>query len=200
MVRNLGRELRQARVEHGLSQRFVGRAVGLSSAAVSRIERGQVRAVSIINLSRLLSVVGLDLSARAYPSGTPVRDQAQLNLLRRLRVQASEPLMWRAEVPVGVPGDLRAWDAVISRGPDRVAIEAETQLADLQAVQRRLALKSRDSGIATTILLLSASRTNRETVRAFEDAIRESFPVRGIEALRALRAGQLPVGSAVILL
>lgn len=200
LIAELGREVRQARVEHGLSQTFVGRAVGLSGPAVSRIERGQVRAVSMLNLARLLSVVGLDLSARAYPSGPPIRDQAQITLLQRLRNEVSEPLTWRAEVPVGGPGDLRAWDVVISSESERMAVEAETRLADLQAVQRRIALKCRDSGIARVVLLMSASRANRSTLRLFEDPLRESFPVRGSEALRALRNGRLPAGSAVILL
>lgn len=200
LVRDLGRELRQARAEHGLSQAFVGRAVGLSRSAVSRIETGQVPAVSVLNLARLMSVVGLELSARAYPSSAPLRDQAQIDLLGRLRRQLSPQLSWRLEAPIGGTGDLRAWDLVIENGSDRVAVEAETRLADLQAVQRRIALKSRDSGIAVVILLLAASRTNRGTVRLFEDSFRESFPLPGSEALRDLRIGRLPTRSAVILL
>ncbi len=200
LVGDLGRQLREARTEHGLSQAFVGRAVGLSRSAVSRIERGTVPAVSVVNLARLMSVVGLELSARAYPGGAALRDRAQINLLGRLTGQVSTPLTRRAEVPVGGAGDLRAWDLVISNGQDRVAVEAETRLADVQAVQRRIALKSRDSGITTVILLLSASRTNRNTLRLFEDALRESFPIPGTEALRDLRMGRLPRGSSVILL
>ncbi|HLY12808.1 MAG TPA: helix-turn-helix transcriptional regulator, partial [Candidatus Limnocylindrales bacterium] len=64
LVAELGRELRQARVEHGLSQSFVGHAVGLSDTEVGRIERGLIRTVSIVQLARLLGVVGLELSAR----------------------------------------------------------------------------------------------------------------------------------------
>ncbi len=178
----------------------MGQAVGLSRSAVSRIENGQVPAVSVRNLARLLSVVGMDLSARAYPSGGSLRDQAQINLLGRLTGQVSPLLARRSEVPVGGAGDLRAWDLVISRGTDRVAVEAETRLTDLQAVQRRIALKSRNSGISTVILLLAASRTNRSTLRLFEEVLRESFAVPGSEALRDLRMGRLPRGSAVILL
>jgi hypothetical protein len=85
-------------------------------------------------------------------------------------------------------------------GRDQVAVEAETRLVDVQALQRRIELKSRDSGIATVILLMSASRSNRETVRLFGEPLRESFPVRGVEALRMLRKGRLPAGSAAILL
>ena len=136
-------------------------------------------AVSVRNLARLFSVVGLELSARAYPSGASLRDQPQINLLGRLTSQVSPLLARRSEVPVGGAGDLCAWDLVISNGIDRIAVEAETRLNDLQAVQRRIALKSRDSGISTVVLLLAASRTNRTALRLFDEALRESFPVPG---------------------
>lgn len=200
MVRDLGRELRRARVEHGLSQDSVGHTVGLSDTEVGRIERGLIRTVSIVQLARLLSVVGLELGARAYPVGSPIRDRPQLLLLGRLRAEASDPIAWQAEVPIGPAGDLRAWDAVLSVSGERIGIEAETRLVDLQAVRRRIALKCRDSGIPKAILLLSSTRTNRAAVKAFESSIRDSFPLTGREALAALRDGRAPAGSAVILL
>ncbi len=132
-----------------------------------------------------MSVVGLELSARAYPSGAPLRDRGQINLLGRLTGQVSPPLTWRAEVPIGGAGDPRAWDLVISNGRDRVAVEAETRLSDLQAVQRRIALKSRDSGITTVILLLAASRTNRTT----------SVSSRTRSEIRSPRRGPRPCGT-----
>jgi transcriptional regulator with XRE-family HTH domain len=200
MVRDLGRELRQARVEHGLSQDSVGQAVGLSDTEVGRIERGIIRTVSVIQWSRLLSVVGLELAARAYPAGSPIRDRASLQLLTRLRVEIPAQIGWQSEVPIGPAGDLRAWDAVLRVHGDRIGVEAETRLVDLQAVTRRIALKCRDSGIPKAILLLSATRTNRAALRAFEGSIRDAFPTPGREALYALRAGHLPGSSAVVLL
>ena len=92
IIRDLGQELRRARLEHGLSQVRIGHSVGLSGPAISRIERGQVPTVSITNLARLLSVVGLELAARAYPTGTAIHDRAQLDLLQRFRVGVASPL------------------------------------------------------------------------------------------------------------
>ena len=40
MVRHLGREIREARTDRSLSLEDTGIAVGLSAAAISRIERG----------------------------------------------------------------------------------------------------------------------------------------------------------------
>lgn len=200
LVQELGRELRAARVEHGLSQESVGRAVGLSDTEVGRIERGMIRAVSIIQISRLLSSVGLELAARAYPAGSPIRDRPQLLLLGRLRAVVSPPVKWSAEVPIGPPGDLRAWDATLVVAARRVGVEAETRLTDIQAVQRRITLKCRDSGVDQAILLLSNTRTNRAALRDFLAAFSDAFPIAGRDAVRALREGRAPNGSSVILL
>jgi transcriptional regulator with XRE-family HTH domain len=54
---DIGREIRQARIERGLSQAAVGRAVKLSAPRVSVIERGHVEAVSLITLARMCAVV-----------------------------------------------------------------------------------------------------------------------------------------------
>ena len=177
----------------------VGKAVGLSDPEVSRIERGQLRQVSLVHLARLLSVVGLELSARAYPVGLPIRDQAQLALLARFRALAASAFVWRTEVPVGGSGGFRAWDAVISLGDQHIGIEAETRLTDVQAVTRRIALKCRDSGYSEAILLLADTRTNRLTVRAFETSLRDTFPIPRRAALRSLGEGRLPSGSSLIL-
>ncbi len=170
----------------------------MSRPHVSRIERGQVSAVSIIHLARLLSVVGLDLSARAYPSGGPIRDAAQIALLDRFRASIPARIGWRTEVAVGGPGDLRAWDAVLIDRSMRVGVEAETRLTDVQAVERRIGLKCRDSGIPVAILVLADTRTNRLAVPSAESVVRAFFPLPGIEAVRALKAGALPTVNALI--
>lgn len=200
LARELGQELRLARVEHGLSQEAVGRAVGLSDTEVGRIERGLIAKVSIVNLSRLLSVVGLELAGRAYPTGAPLRDKPQLALLARLRQHVAADFMWRTEVRIGQTGDLRAWDAVLSLGLHRVGVEAETRLTDFQAVDRRIALKCRDSGVTDALLLLADTRTNRAAIRNHEMSVRDSFPIPGRQAVQALRDGRLPGGSAIVLL
>ena len=40
----------------------------------TRIERGETASVSLLRLAELCAVVGLDLSARAYPGGRPLSD------------------------------------------------------------------------------------------------------------------------------
>src|SRR4029079_14199942 len=133
LVIELSRELDEARRAAGLSYAELGRAVGVSGDQVGRTCRGEARNVSVVRLAALLGDVGLDLSARAFPGGSPVRDAAHLALLRRLKARLGPTLRWRLEVPVvdgerarvsGVATDRRAWDAVIEGAGWRVGVEA----------------------------------------------------------------------------
>ena len=90
LTAGIARELHAARVDRGLSLRVVGAACGISASEASRIERGIVSA-SIIRLAQLAAVVGLDLSVRLYPGGSPVRDSAQLAILARPAVLRACP-------------------------------------------------------------------------------------------------------------
>jgi len=193
-------ELRRARIDRGLSQADVGRAVGLSGQQVSRIERGLAPDVSITGLCRLLAVVGLEVSARAYPTGEPIRDRAHVALLGRFRQQLHRSLRWRTEVPLPIPGDLRAWDGHVSGAGWRIGVEAETRPTDFQALERRLALKLRNGGVDAVILVLANTRHNRALVLAYRDELAERFPVPGRRAMELLRAGIHPGGDAVVLL
>jgi transcriptional regulator with XRE-family HTH domain len=200
VVAELTTELRRARADRGLSQAEVGRAVGLSGPQVCRIERGRSPEVSIAVLCRLLAVVGLELSARAYPAGEPICDRAHAALLGRFRARLHGSLRWRLEVPLPAPGDLRAWDGQVGGPGWRLGVEAETRPTDLQALQRRLALKQRDGGVDGLILVLSDTRHNRELLRAHGDDLVERFPVPGRGAVELLAAGMLPGGNAIVLL
>ncbi len=196
----LGNEARLGRLEHGLSQCDVGRAIGLSRSQVSRVERGLAPNVSVRVLARLEAAVGLDLAVRTYPGGQPIRDAAHVALLRRLRAVIDPGWQWRTEVPVGPPGDRRAWDAVIGRPGTQVAVEAETRVRDLQSLERRVSLKQGDWGAGSVVLLLADTRSNRLVVRNYTDIILGTFPVDGRGALAALQSGIAPNGNAVILL
>src|SRR5688572_29433671 len=74
-------ELRNARLDRGVSGGDIARAVGIYPAQYSRIERGKSGSLSIELSSRLLAAVGLELSVRAYPRSEPLRDAAHAALL-----------------------------------------------------------------------------------------------------------------------
>lgn len=200
IVARLAAELRSARVDRALSQDDVSRAVGISRSRESYIERGLADGVDLVLWSRLLAAVGLELSLQTFPTGRPIRDEAHAALLERLHARMHRTLRWRTEVPLPILGDLRAWDALIRGDGWHLGVEAETRPHDLQALERRIALKQRDSGIDVAILLLKDSRYNRALVRAHGDTLAGRFPVPGRRALELLSAGVFPSGSAVILL
>jgi len=148
----------------------------------------------------MAATVGHELSLRLFPAGPPIRDAAHLTLLADLRAYISPSLRWATEVPLPIPGDPRAWDALIGGSRFRVGVEAETRLRDVQAVTRRAALKKRDSKVERMILLLRDSRWNRQIVRLAGDSLAGLFPIPGSAALDALRAGRDPGGDVLILL
>jgi len=197
---HVGRDIRQARLEHDLSQETTARAAGISSSSVSRIERGVAKRVPLDMVARVAATVGLALHLRAFPRGEPIRDAAHLALLARLRAHLPSTVRWQTEVPFPKFADLRAWDAVVRVAGILIAIEAETRVRDVQSLQRRLALKRRDGGADHLVLLLADTRHNRTFMRATGDALRNDFPVPGPVALDRLIAGKDPGGSSIILL
>jgi transcriptional regulator with XRE-family HTH domain len=194
-----GQELRSARVGLGLAQSHVAAAVGMSAAHVSRIESGMVPRLSFHHACRLAAVVGLDLSIRTYPSGSPIRDAAHRALLDRARAALPAVGKWHYEVPLPVPDDQRSWDAVLEIGPGRVSFEAETHLADLQALQRKMMLKRRDDpSIAAAVLVVANTRHNRLVLLEHGEAIRADYPLDLPSLAKTLGAGRLPPANGVI--
>jgi hypothetical protein len=106
---------------------------------------------------------------------------------------------WRSEVPVGGYGDLRAWDVVLDVGM-LVAVDAETRLHDMQALQRRCETKLRDSGLGRLVLLVAATPHNRAVLRDHRIALASTFPLDTGEVMRALRAGTAPARNGVVVL
>ena len=200
IVMDLGNELRHARRQHGLSQAVVGKDVRISRSQVGRIERGEGPGISLMCVARLLAVVGLELSARAYPAGSPIRDAAHGALLRRFRAVVAPSVSWRFEVPVGNAGDQRAWDAVMLVGGVRIGVEAETRPQDVQSLQRRLASKRRDDPeIAGVVLLLAKTRSNRGLLKEYGEALRADLPLPATELIGSLAAGRSPRGSGIVM-
>jgi hypothetical protein len=191
-------DLVRPRLGSGLSRETVGRASGLSRTIVERIEAGS-RPTTIREFAVFGAAVGVDVRLRAYPAGDPIRDVGQARLLGRFRPRLHPSLGWATEVALPIEGDLRAWDALI-RGPDwRLAVEAETVLDDIQALERRLALKRRDGEVDHVILLVADTRRNRRALASATAAFAD-LPMRTREILAALRDGRDPGASGLVIL
>ena len=172
----------------------------MSHATFGRLERGTLQNASIQQYALACAAVGLKLVARAYPDGDPVRDAGHARLLRRLRERTSGEVAWSYEVPLGLPGDLRAWDAQCLVGGALMCVEAEMRLDDLQALERRIALKRRDGGNPLVILLIADTEGNRRRVTAHREALRSSFPLDSRVILAALGSGRAPTASGIAIL
>ena len=198
--RNLGREVRVARLMSGASVRNAGSAVGRSGAWVSRVERGLVPGVSITDVTILAGAVGLRLRLSTFPDGPAVRDAAQVALLGRLRARIGPAWRWQLEVPVPIRGDRRAVDAVISSPGGRCVVEAIVRLVDLQAQWRAISLKVRDLGIERAVVVVADTRANRRVLAGSRDLWQAALPVGTRVGIRTLRDGAVPPDDVLLLL
>jgi len=200
VIQTTAAEIRQTRRGSGLSIRAVASSVGLSESTFGRIERAELRNVTVAQLATACAAVGLRFSGRAYPDGDPIRDAGQIRLIERFRRQLPISVVWRTEVPVPIPGDLRAWDGQLRFGPIVVGVEAETRLVDVQALDRRIGLKARDANVAIVILLVADTGTNRRRLVEHREALRASFPLDTRAVLAAVRAGRPPSAGGIVVL
>ena len=196
-------EIRERRIELGLSQRSVASAAGLSRPRYTRVEGAKVETVSIMEATCIASVLGLDLSLKAFPGGDPLRDGASAARLEALGARVALPLRFRTEV--ALPDregwtEQRAWDAEVRGRGERTTFELEMQIRDAQALERRITLKRRDDPPDHFVLLVASTRHNRRVLvdhpRFFADLprLRPSTVYRAVEAGRHPPSGLILVG------
>ena len=98
-----------------------------------------------------------------------------------------------------IPGDRRAWDgAAVLRGRT-AGCEMETRLGDVQALERRIALKERDSGVDIVLLVVAATRHNRRMLELHREQLRGLLPLDSRQVLDAFRRGVLPERSGIVI-
>jgi len=199
ILRDLGRELRVARMTAGATQWEIGRRMGRSASYVSRVENGVVAGVKVTDLTRHAAAVGLKPWFRLFPAARRPLDAPQLAALHRFRERLSAAWAVAVEVPVPIAGDLRAADAVISIPGCRCLIEVITRLADWQAQVRAARLKHRDLGADRLVLVIADTTTNRRHLRSIPEAALSDFPLRTRDAFVALRTGTDPGADAIVL-
>ena len=144
---------------------------------------------------RVADAVGLDVSVKAYPGGTPTRDAAQARKLGGFLRHVGKPLRYATEV--GLPQregvtDQRAWDAMIF-GPDgETGVELEMRLFDLQAQTRRIHLKWRDSGAERLLVLINDTAGNRRVLRTYPEYLSDLPRLKTAAVLNMLERGERP--------
>ena len=177
-------------------QRSVDRSVSPNRSC--RRSNAAATSHSLETMARIGAAVGLEISLRTFPAGQPLRDRAHVELLQRFRRAVGSEWSWHSEAPLPIPGDKRAWDRLLRGRGLVIGVEGETRPTDIQAMQRRLALKKRDGGVDRLMLVLADSVWNRRLVRSNE--LQPGFPIPGKMALAALAAGRDPGGDSVVLI
>jgi hypothetical protein len=172
----------------------------MSHTQFGRIERGQLKGLTFDQAARAAASVGLRVSCKTYPDGDPARDAAHLGLAERFRQRLPPGALWRTEVPLPIPGDRRAWDGVAVVLGRTGACELETRLGDIQALERRIALKQRDGEVDVVILVVADTRHNRRVLDLHRDALRPLLPLESRQVLASMRNGRLPDRSGIVLL
>lgn len=195
-----GVEIRIVRRGAGVSIRTAAASVGMSESMFGRIERGCLLNVTVRQLTVACAAVGLKFAGRPYLDGDPVRDAGHAMLLEQMHRELPNGSPWRTEVPVSTGGDMRAWDAQFRVAGVRVCVEAEMRLSDLQALDRRIALKRRDAVVDLVILLIADTKGNRRALAIHRESLRASFPLDTRAVLGALRAGRAPTSSGIVIL
>ena len=191
MARRLGREARELRQRAGVSQSTLSRTIGVSRQWIYLFEHGRLKTVDVRRATVLMAHLGHKLVVTTYPTGEPLRDAAQARLLDRFNGRLSPAWRRFSEAPMPQSNDLRAWDELL-RGPVSIGVEAETRPADLQASERAMHAKQRDSGVDRMILLLASSSRNRDLVSRHIGMLRQTFPLDARSTLRALADGRDP--------
>jgi len=200
-ARRLVGELADARRTLSLSQQAVADAIGCSQSLISRLENlVDIDSASIVELSCIASVLGLELSVGLHPVGEPLRDKGHQALIARLRAILSPAFRVMAEAPLPNVGDRRAWDLLLRLPQQLVGVEAKTRIRDMQRLVRHMHERERDGGTDVTLLLLSDTRTNRVLLPELLEALGKSFEAAPRMLLRSLREGQPLPGSGVVLM
>lgn len=187
-------------MDRGVSLRALGAELRLSKSQLSRIEGAATADIGVVRLAEMASALGLELAVTLHPTGDGLRDKGHQALIGRFRALLPARTRVAREVPFPNLGDPRHWDLLLRLGDQRVRVEAETRIRDVQELVRRMRGRERDGGTDAILLALSDSAHNRRLVTELREALGPGYGTSARMLLAALRGGQPLPGSGVVLL
>lgn len=215
LERAVASELRRLRLDSGLSQRAVARAIGIHHSHIAAIEAGD-DAPSLDTLARLSTALGMDVSIRFYPSARPrLRDHVQARMIEGV-LRAVHP-RWRPhlEVPVYRPvrgvvdlalADARVGQVAVSEHHSELrAADQQLRWAQLKA-EAIASARNWPFGMAEDaqidvprLLFLRNTERNRRTVTELAATFAAAYPASTGQTVDALTGdhGRIP-GHAVV--
>lgn len=200
LAREIGDELRTARLILGTTQRAVGAAIGVSASEISRRELGRSRRLTGEKLALHAAAVGLKLWVKLFPVGGGIRDHAQARYVAALVARLGGA--WRVTLEAAIPlaGDLRAVDVLLVAGAIRIAVEVITRLGDVQAQVRAAQLKARDIGATRLILVVADTHANARALAASRSMLIAAFDLDARRVRAELAEGRDPGRDAFLLM
>ncbi len=81
--------------------------------------------------------------------------------------------------PAPDPGRSAGLGRIVGLNGRRAGCEAETRLADVQALERRLALKARDGDVDVVVLIVADTAHNRAVLERERGTLRALLPLEG---------------------
>jgi len=202
-MRKAGDDLREARLRAGLTLERVAAAVGVSASTLLRTERGVGPGPRPEMMAAHAESVGLRARLLLYPGDDPIRDSAQVRLIRSFRDAIGSMLPMDLERPVIIgirSGDRRAFDAVIRLPSGDCGVECYTRFHDCQAQLRAALLKQRDAQLGKLVIVVRGTHANRRAVGTAADLIRLNFPIGTRTVLATLRAGRDLSANGIVLI
>jgi transcriptional regulator with XRE-family HTH domain len=202
----LGDEIRQLRLDAGVTLTDLGAVVGVHRSHLARIESG-VAAPSVEVLIAIGVALGADVGVRYFPgTGPRLVDRFQALMLESL-IRSLHP-RWavRVEVPVTYPARGIVDAALIDRvSPVAIASEVQSELRRLEqrvrwnnekadGLAERLAEEAAPApGPAVSrLLVLRSTISTREVANRYEATLAAAYPARSEDAVRALTTGTAP--------
>src|SRR6185503_6875245 len=165
--RNTGSQIRDRRLELGISQARLASCAGVDQGHLSRIEAGRAHP-TIRTLVALATCLGSDLGVRIFPTSQPrLQDRFQAPMVEAM-ISKLGPL-WQPRPEVPIPAARGVIDLLLTRRLDRLVIccECHSELRRLELVLRRAhekteALRKQHvddaSASVSTLLLLRSTR------------------------------------------
>jgi transcriptional regulator with XRE-family HTH domain len=195
-LQRLGASVRAVRTTLGLSQRAFGERIGRSQAYVSLMERGMIRALSIVEADLICRHLGatlvLGVEAPVLIGRPRQRDAAHARCVayvaRRLR---ADGWLVQREVQIGSPSR-PGWIDIVAFHPISMVlliIEVKTELTDFGGLERQLGWYVREAPRAAAqfgwrakarqgcVLMLSTAAGD-DRIRENALGIRQVFPRR----------------------
>jgi hypothetical protein len=191
------------RVTFDVSMDALAQHLGCSQSSASR-RLTNPAAATVVGLSEIASVLGLELSIGLHPIGDPIRDSGQRAVGRRLSSVIGPAWRVTDEAPLPIAGDQRAWDKLLrlrdSEPLHLVGVDIESRIRDIQALVRRTRLREKDGRVDAILVVLGDTATNRRLADELREALGPDYATPPREILAALRDGRRLPGSGVILI